>query len=180
MNEWDDLGDEDDFDADDDRISKSQRKRESHALQDIGEALVELSPKDLATIPMPDILAEAVGAARSIGKHRGKHGALKRQRQFIGKVMRNIDAEPVVAAYEALLDRDRVANVRFHQLEHWRDRLLAEGDDAIEELLEEYPGADRQRLRLLLRTAQREQEQGKAPSAARNLFKYLRELAQNA
>lgn len=176
MNDRDDAGE--DFDADDDLKSKSQRKRESHALQELGEALIELSAKDLARIPMPEELADAVGVARNIGKHRGQHGALKRQRQFVGKVMRHIDAEPVISAYEALLDRDRIANARFHRLEHWRDRLLAEGDDAMEAMLTEFPDADRQRLRQFLRTAQREQEQGKPPSAARNLFKYLRELAE--
>ena len=153
--------------------SKSQRKRESDALQAVGEALVELPAKDLARIPMPEPLASAVQAARGMRKH----GALKRQRQYIGKIMRSIDVEPVIAAYEAVLDRDRLANAHFHQLELWRDRLLEEGDPAVEALIEVYPDLDRQHLRQLLRGAQREQTQGKPPGSARNLFRYLRELA---
>lgn len=153
--------------------SKSQRKRESDALQEIGEALVALSAKDLARIPMPESLASAVETARGIRKH----GAMKRQRQYIGKIMRSIDVEPVIAAYEAVLDRDRLANAHFHQLELWRDRLLEEGDPAVEALIEVYPDLDRQHLRQLLRGAQREQAQGKPPGSARNLFRYLRELA---
>lgn len=154
-------------------ISKSQLKRESEALQALGEALVELPASKLAKIPMPGNLADAVAEARRIKAHGGR----KRQLQYIGKLMRNIDAEPIQQAMEALSTEQARDNARFHRLEQWRDRLISEGDGALGELLEAYPQADRQHLRQLIRNAQREQAKGQAPKTARELFRYLRELS---
>ncbi len=152
-------------------ISKSQLKRESEALQALGEELVELPASKLAKIPMPEELADAVELARRITARGGR----KRQLQYIGKVMRQIDAEPIEAAMEALRNEHLRENARLHTLEQWRDRLINEGDAALAELLENQPNLDRQHLRQLMRNAQQEAKKNKPPKSARELFRYLRE-----
>lgn len=154
------------------QVSKSQRKRESHALQALGEALVALSTERLAAMPLPEALREAVLEAQRI-RQRGAH---KRQLQYIGRLMRELDAAPIQAALDDLQQTSQEAVARQHRLERWRDRLLEEGDVALEPLLEEYPDADRQHLRQLVRNAQRERDRSKPPRSARMLFRYLREL----
>jgi ribosome-associated protein len=164
-----------DFEDDDEEIiyvSKSQLKRESHALQELGEELVELSASKLAKIPLPDELAEAIDLARKIKQRGGR----KRQLQYIGKLMRKIDAEPIQQAMDALKNDSAKETARQHKLEQWRDRLVAEGDKALAELLDELPDADRQHLRQLVRNAQREAKQNKPPKSAREIFRYLRDL----
>lgn len=164
---------QDDFDIDnDDRPSRSQLKREAEALQDLGLALVELPQAKLDRIDLPDKLREAIDLARRITAHGGK----RRQLQYIGKLMRGFDAEPVRVQLEAFQQADRRAAQRFQQLEALRDQLLAEGDDALGAILERYPHADRQHLRQLIRQAQQERDKNKPPAAARVLFRYLREL----
>ena len=155
-------------------VSKSQLKRESHALQALGEELVRLPPAKLAKIPMPEELAEAVQLARQIKAR----GGLKRQLQYIGKIMRSIDAEPIEKALDALKNAAGREAAKFHRLEHWRDRLVDEGDTALEQLLEEFPHADRQHLRQLTRNAQREAAKQKPPKSAREIFRYLRDLSE--
>lgn len=153
-------------------VSKSQLKRESHALQAMGEELVELPAAKLAKIPMPDALAEAVALARKIKARGGR----KRQLQYIGKVMRSIDAEPIAQALDNLKNAAGKEAAKFHRLEQWRDRLIAEGDAALGELLIEFPTAERQHLRQLIRNAQREAANNKPPKSAREIFRYLRDL----
>lgn len=155
-------------------VSKSQLKRESHALQALGEELVSLPAAKLAKIPMPEELAEAVALARKIKAHGGR----KRQMQYIGKVMRSIDAEPIEQALANLKNAASKEAAKFHRLEQWRDRLLEEGDAALGALLEELPGADRQHLRQLIRNAQREAAKNKPPKSAREIFRYLRDLTE--
>ena len=162
-----------DFDIDaDDRPSRSQLKREAEALQDLGLALVELPQAKLDRVQIPDQLREAIDLARRITAHGGR----RRQMQYIGKLMRKLDAEPIRAQLEAMQQADRRAAQRFHLLETLRDKLIAEGDDALGELLERYPHADRQHLRQLIRQAQQERDRNKPPASARSLFRYLREL----
>ena len=162
-----------DFDIDtDDRPSRSQLKREAEALQDLGLALVELPQAKLDRIEMPEKLREAIDLARRITAHGGK----RRQMQYIGKLMRNFDAEPVRAQLDAMQQADRRSAQRFHLLEALRDKLIAEGDEALGEILERYPQADRQHLRQLIRQAQQERDKNKPPASARSLFRYLREL----
>lgn len=168
---------QDDFDTDtDEGPSRSQLKREAEALQDLGLALVELPPNKYNRIDMPDNLREAINLARRITAHGGK----RRQLQFIGKLMRNLDAEPIRAQLEAFQHKDRRAAQQFHQLEQLRDQLIDVGDTAIGDILERYPHADRQHLRQLIRQAQQERDKNKPPAAARSLFKYLRELSEMA
>ncbi len=154
-------------------VSRSARKRESHASQDLAKRLFDLNAADLATIPLDDSFLEGLELARKI---RNKREAFRRQMQYLGKLMRNADEEAVRAALHLLDTRDARMNHEFHKLELWRDRLLEQGDAAIQPLLDSYPAADRQRLRQLVRQAQKEQEKGEKKSA-RALFKYLRELA---
>ena len=161
----------DDFDE---RPSKSARKREMQALQDLGEALVELSDGDLKAIPLDDDLADAIAIARRIKDFTGK----RRQLQFIGKLMRKIDTDTIIAAYNDLQHGQQLRNQHFHQLEQLRDRLLTEGIDAMTAVLELYPHADRQHLRQLALAASKEREASQPPAAARRLFKYLRELSE--
>lgn len=160
-------------DTDSEHKSRSQVKREMEALQVLGEALVALKTEQLDAIPLPDKLRDAVIAARTTTDR----GARRRQFQYIGKLMRNVDAEPIRQALDVLNNRGKQAATQFHRLERWRDRLLSEGDAALSEFLEEHPAADRRHIRQLLRNAQRETQAGKPPAAARALFRYLREIS---
>lgn len=153
-------------------VSKSQRKREAHALQALGESLVKLNKSALSQIPLSDDLRNAIYEARRLQQH----GALKRQLQYIGKLMRQCDVEPIRAAYEKVTNSYREDVEQHHALEQWRDRLLSDGDHALEQLVAEYPGVDRQHLRQLIRTAHKEATKNKPPKAARELFRYLREI----
>jgi len=161
---------------DSEEISKSQRKRDMHALQDLGRQLVELPREQFEKITLEEGLHDAILEARRIHQH----GARKRQLQYIGKLMRGLDAEPIREQLDTLLGHSKRAAQTLHHLERWRDRLLAEGDVALTELLDEHPQADRQYLRQLLRNAQRENHAGKPPKSARALFRYLRELTESA
>ncbi len=152
-------------------ISKSQLKRESHALTDLGKELVELQQNKLDKIPLDDNLRDAIDLARRIKERGGR----KRQIQYVGKLLRKVDAEPIIAAMDALKLDHAKENARLHKLEQWRDRLLEEGDDALGELLGQQPDLDRQHLRQLLRNAANEKKLNKPPKSARELFKYLRE-----
>ena len=162
----------DEFDDEEEIISKSQLKREAHALQELGEKLIKLKQSDFNKITLEDGLRDAITAARSMKKY----GAIKRQTQFIGKLLRKMDAEPIQRAYESVTNHYREDVKQFHKLEEWRDRLLDEGDKALSELINEYPEADRQHLRQMIRNAQKEKTTNKAPRAARELFQYLKSL----
>lgn len=175
--------DDDDFiedDNDGDALysgpSKSQRKRDAEDLQKLGEELISLRASELAQFDLPDGLRKAIEDAR----HITAHGGQKRQRQYIGKVMRSIDAEQLRKKLDELRHKHELNSGHFKKLEHWRDRILLEGNKAIDELMQEYPQADRQQLRTLQRNSMKEQEAGKPPAAARQLFKYLRQLAESS
>ncbi len=153
--------------------SKSALKRRMTALQKLGETLVALSDKELAQMPIEDErVHEVILEARGIRSH----SARRRHLQYLGKLMRDIDPAPIEAALDALHQRRRGDAAAFHQLEHWRERLLREGDSAVQALLEDFPAGDRQLLRQLVRQHRREAEAGKPPAASRKLFRYLREL----
>jgi ribosome-associated protein len=164
-----------DFSVADEKPSKSARKREMLALQELGEAIVKLSDGELALIPLEGELAAAVAIARRINN---SNEGLRRQLQFIGKLMRQGDISAIEAAYRELQNGRQLLNQQFHQLEQLRDRLLSEGPSAMNEVLELYPQADRQHLRQLINAAVKEREAGKPPAAARKLFRYLRDVAE--
>lgn len=153
--------------------SKSALKRRMHALQKLGETLVSLSEKQLGKMPIEnDRLLEAIREARAIRSH----SALRRHLQLIGKLMRDIDAEPIQSALGAM-DRQRQGGVdAFHRLEHLRDEVLEAGVDGAELVTGRWPQADRQQLRQLILQHQRDSERGKPPAASRKLFRYLSEL----
>lgn len=153
--------------------SKSEIKRQMLALQKIGVELVGLSEKEFKKIPLSgDRLPEAIATARRITSNNAK----KRQMQFIGRLMREVDVEPIIQALAALHQRKQQKDDSFHRLEELRDEVLSMDSAAIDAVLSDYPQADRQHLRQLARQHKREQELGKPPSASRKLFKYLREL----
>jgi ribosome-associated protein len=151
-------------------VSKSRRKREMIALQKLGQQLLELSADELASLPLPATLVEAIGTARRLEHARS---ARRRQIQYIGRLMREIDPEPLRRALDRIGLRDRHATERFHRLERARERLLGEGEDALAAVLAEFPAADRRRLRALARDARAGQR-----GAARALFRYLRDCQQ--
>jgi ribosome-associated protein len=154
------------------RPSKSQRKREMHQLQALGERLVELNQEQIAGIPLGTELLQALEEMRRI---KGREGR-RRQLQYIGKLMRHEDGDAIAAALERLRAGGIEQTRRLHQLERWRDRLIEQGDGALGELIATHPGADRQQIRQLVRSARREQELNKPPAASRKLFRYLRSL----
>ena len=153
-------------------VSKSQRKRDMHALQEMGRQLVELPKDQFEKIILEENLHDAIVEAR----HIHQHGAKKRQMQYIGKIMRNIDATPIKNQLDTIQGHSTQATQTLHNIERWRDRLLEEGDHALEELVKQHQQADRQYLRQLLRNAQKEMLTNKTPKSARALFRYLREL----
>ncbi len=161
-------------DADDEysRPSKSQRKRESSALQDLGAALVELPAERLAKIDMSDSLRDAIHDARRITKHEAR----RRQMQYIGKLMRSVDPAPIQAALDAIAGVSRVENERMHRLERQRLRLLEDEAPVLAEIAAAHPGADLHHLRQLRRNAIREKEQNRPPRAFREIFHLLKEL----
>lgn len=151
--------------------SKSQRKRDSTALQDLGEALVALPPERLAAIDLPDSLREAIQEAQRISKF----GALRRQLQYVGRLMRDVDPAPIRAALDAITGHSRAHTAWLHRLERLRLRLV-DDDQGWDELATAHAGDDLQRLRQLARNARLEREQGRPPRAFRELFQVLREL----
>lgn len=153
-------------------VSKSEMKRDMIALQQLGEDLVNLTDKQLEKFDLPEILLEGILLARRLKHREGR----RRQLQYIGKVMRDIDVTEIRQQMESLQQQSRGFRQHFHKLEEWRDRLIEEGDEAVTALLDEKPEADRQQLRQLIRQAQKEQSQQKPPTASRKIFKYLREL----
>jgi ribosome-associated protein len=154
------------------RPSKSERKRASQSLQDLGVALIALPDPVLAELPLPDNLREAVLAARRVTSH----GALLRQRQYIGKLMRKVDSQAIQAALERHEAEKRADALRFHRVEQWRDRLIREGERALAELVETCPAADAAELARLAAEARAEAAERRAPRAARVLFQRLRDL----
>ena len=150
-------------------VSRSEKKRQVEALQKLGAALVELAPAQLDALALPDELRAAVREAQRITSHEAK----RRQIQFIGKVMRGVDPEPVRAALAQVAGQSAAARVRQHRLEQWRVRLI-EDDGALTEFASTHAGADLQALRALIRNARREIAEQKPPRAQRELFRVLR------
>ena len=151
--------------------SKSRRKADAHALQTLGAELVALNRNQLAQVEMPESLRDAVEAAQRISAHEGR----RRQLQFIGKLMRNVDPAPIRAKIDGWKTVSVEETVRLHLIEHWRDQLIEE-PPAMQSFAGEYPHADVQHLRTLIRNVQREREQKKPPKSYRALFQLLRDI----
>lgn len=152
--------------------SKSQRKREANALQDMGKELVGLSKDRLKKLDLPDVLRAEVLEAKRITSH----GAIRRQMQLIGKIMRDVDADAIAEQLAEIRGESNVAKAAFHALEQWRDRLLKD-DQAATEWLARHPGTDAQQLRQLIRNARKEAAENKPPKSSRALFRLLRDTA---
>jgi len=166
-----DMSDADD--NQDERPSKSLRKRQSTDLQALGEALIELPEGELAELPLPETLRDAVELARRITAH----GGLYRQKQYIGKLMRKIDSEPIREAMAARKTRERVNALSFRRVELWRDRLLAEGEIALDALqAEAQTPIDTAALSRLVERAKAERAREQPPHAQRELFRSLRDI----
>lgn len=146
-------------------ISKTRRKKQMHDLQAVGAALVRLPPEQLAKVELPERLREAIEAARTITKHE----ALRRQMQYIGKLMRQVDPEPLAARLEAFHAPARGETARFHRAEKWRTAIL-ESDDGLARFLAEFPRADGERLRRLAGLAREERAAERTPKHFRELF----------
>lgn len=152
--------------------SKSQRKRDMLALQALAKRLVELPESRTDALPLNDALREGLTAARGM-----QRAALKRQIRYLGGQLALIDAAAVERALETL-DRPHVEDVRaFHEVEQWRDALVAGDDAPLELILARHPGADRRQLTALVRAARN--EAGRTPAASRALFRFLRGLRED-
>lgn len=152
--------------------SKTRKKQAMHELQALGAALVALPDGSLASLSLPDSLAQAIAEARRITSREGK----RRQLQYIGRLMRDLDPEPIRTELDRIEGRSAVEAARHRRLEQLRARLL-EDDEALTEFAREHPAADLQALRALIRNARREQLEGRPPRAFRELFRLLREAA---
>lgn len=155
--------------------SRSQRRREALDVLDLAGKMMEATDGIVARLPMSAELAEVLAASRRIHQQ----GARKRQMQYLAKQLRRADDDEL-EALRGVFDVDqalvRRETARLHRLEALRERLLDGGDEALAELLAEYPQADRSRLRQWQRQAVKERQQTTTPRAARELFRYLREL----
>ncbi|RAS10379.1 ribosome-associated protein [Cupriavidus alkaliphilus] len=157
---------------DDEPKSKSQRKRDMTALQDLGAELEALAKDRLARVPMPEALADAIREARRINSHEGK----RRQMQYVGKIMRGLEDEEVEVirqALEGFKGTSKAETARMHLIERWRELLLAD-DAALTRFLGEHPGIDVQALRNTIRNARKEKELGKPPRYFRELFQAIK------
>lgn len=160
------------MDHDDELVSKSQRKRDAHALKEMGVKLLAFSDDSLRHLDIPGQLLEALLTAKKITSN----NARKRQLGYIGKLMQEIDIDPVREAIEAREHQSLTSTREFHLLEDLREKLLLEGDQALPDVLAHFPRADRQHLRKLVRQARKEVETRQPPRASRLLFRYLRQL----
>jgi len=152
-------------------ISKSQRKRDANELLDLAKKLISMPDARLKRMPMDDDLRDEVDFARKIRAH----GARKRQLMTVGKMLRKRDTDELADAVNDIDQKNRRVNVRFHQIEAWRNRLVEGTDQDLTALLEQSPDINVQTLRQLIRNAKKEVKLGKPPAASRKLFKLLRE-----
>jgi ribosome-associated protein len=153
-------------------VSKTRKKREMHELQALGAALVELPDSQLKKMRLGERLLQAILEAKAIKSHEAK----RRQMQYIGRLMREVDAAPIRAQLAEVEGHSAQANARHRRLETWRERLVGD-DDALTAFAAEHPGAELQLLRTLIRNARKESAEGKPPRAYRELFRVLKEIA---
>ena len=169
--EW--LDDVPDNQEDDDEeiiwVSKSEIKRDAEELKRLGAELVDLGKNALEKIPLDEELLAAIELAQRIKKE-----GRRRQLQLIGKMLRSRDVDPIRQALDKLKNRHNQQVALFHKLEALRDRLIDQGDEAMNEVITLYPHADRQQLRSMIRNAQKEKAGNKPPKSSRQIFQYLR------
>lgn len=157
-------------------VSKTRRKRTMETLQKLGEALLTFDDDALLKLDLPEALLEALQTANRIKAH----GAYRRQLQYIGKLMRQVDTTRIEAAVQARQHQQTTNTREFHLLEELREALITGGDAMLATVLQQFPMADRQRLRKLALQARKEREDKQPPKASRTLFRYLRELQEES
>jgi ribosome-associated protein len=150
--------------------SKTQLKKQMHALQDLGAELVAMNEDQLTAMALPDNLHDAVLEAKSITKFEAR----RRQLQYIGKLMRSVDPAPIRMRIDVWKATSREHTAQLHLIERWRERLLAD-EGALGELLSAYPHANAQRLRTLVQNTQGERDANRPPRSYRTLFQVLKE-----
>ncbi len=153
-------------------VSRTQLKKEMHALQDLGERLMKLKPEIWQQFNFSESMRDALNESKRIKNH----NAIRRHIRRLGKLLKDEDTEQVTTLFERMDNEHLQDTRRFHRIERWRDRLLDEGDSALKELLDVCPNADRQHLRQLIRSGAKERLQGKSPASQRKLFQYLKGL----
>lgn len=158
-------------DEEDDYISRSHFKREAEAMQALGERLITLRKEQLDQLDLSEKLYDSILLAQRLTAN----GAIRRQRQFIGKLMRTEILEPIEAKLAEWDRGGKAETARLHRLERWRDRLISD-ENMLGEWLKEYPETDTQRMRSLIRNAHKEKEINAPPKSSRELFKLLREI----
>jgi ribosome-associated protein len=151
-------------------VSKSERKRQAHRIQALGQQLTELKPAQLRELELPEKLLACVLEYQRFPSHEAR----RRQLQFIGRLMRDLDVEPIQQALDRLQGQTAQAQYEFHQLETWRERLLAE-PDALTEFMAEHPEVDTQQLRHRIAQVHKARDEQQQRTASRALFRYLRE-----
>jgi ribosome-associated protein len=149
--------------------TKSELKRQARSTQELADRLIDAPAEMVADLELPEKLADAIALARRITRH----GAALRQRQFVAKLMRGLDPEPIRLALDADAQASRQEAARFRRAERWRDRLIADRDDAIERFLAEFPEADAAALDSLVAAAAAEPAGAKAAAAKRALFRWV-------
>lgn len=164
---------DEDFTEDTGRPSKTKQKEVMHELRDLGAELVELSVGQLKRINVPENIFDAVRDCQKITAH----GARRRQIQYLGKLMRSVDDEPIRAGLALLRGESSAETARLHRLERLRVRLL-EDEAVLTEIAAQWPGVDLQHLRTLRRNALKEKENNKPPKNFRAIFQILQELDQ--
>ncbi len=144
------------------------------ALQALGEQLVELNRDQFARLDLPEELREAVNFAHRVTAHEAR----RRHMQYLGKLMRQVDADAIRSALERVSGESRAAVSLMHRAETWRARLL-DDDNALTAFIAEYPDADAQWLRSAIRAARRERESGHAPKHAREIYRRLHQALEH-
>jgi len=160
-------------DIHDEWISKSQKKRDCDAQQKISDKLLKLKPEELALIDLPAELEDALKQAHRINSN----SALKRQRHYLGKIMRTCDSEKIENQLNSVIHRNDTNTAQFKKIERWRDRLIENDRQVLGEIIRQHPALDRQHVHNLVRQATKEASASKPPAASRKLFKYLRGIS---
>ena len=156
--------------------NKSQLKRDSHELVKLGEDIAKLKKEEIDALELPDELDDAI---RTVIKIKSNAGS-KRQRLYIGKLLRNHDHETIARQVHKIKHRHDTNTAAFKRLEKWRDKLIEGDNSVLSEIIGHYQqDVNRQHISQLIRSAKQEQTQNKPPASARKLFRYLQELEDN-
>jgi len=167
------MPDDDEF-IDDRPPSKSQRKRDMHAQFDLGKVLVDLPTSQLKKLELDESLYDAIDTCKNIRQH----GARKRQHKLISKLLSDADTVAINTAVDNFKAPQREAVAELHAIEDWRDRLIDEDDIALTEFISDFPTADRQQLRQILRNVKQTKSPDRSKRAKRELFQFIRDLVE--